>query len=34
MIDLDDTSAIARLDSIDVLGAIERFAAQCREAWT
>jgi glucose/mannose-6-phosphate isomerase len=34
MRDLDDTSAITRLDSIDVLGAIERLAAQCREAWT
>jgi glucose/mannose-6-phosphate isomerase len=34
MKDLDDTTAIAKLDSTDVLGAIESFAEQCREAWT
>ena len=33
MIDLDDSSAIQQLDSEDVLGAVERFAEQCREAW-
>lgn len=33
MIDLDDLSAIANLDSEDVLGAVERFPEQCREAW-
>lgn len=32
-IDLDDLAAIERLDSEDVLGAVERFAEQCREAW-
>lgn len=32
-VDLDDLSAIERLDSEDVLGAVERFADQCREAW-
>ena len=31
--DLDDVRAIAKLDSEDVLGATERFAEQCREAW-
>jgi glucose/mannose-6-phosphate isomerase len=31
--DLDDLDAIERLDSLDVLGAVERFAEQCREAW-
>jgi glucose/mannose-6-phosphate isomerase len=31
--DLDDLDAIASLDSLDVLGAVERFADQCREAW-
>jgi glucose/mannose-6-phosphate isomerase len=30
---LDDLNAIARLDSEDVLGAVERFADQCREGW-
>lgn len=30
---LDDVQAIAKLDSEDVLGATERFADQCREAW-
>jgi glucose/mannose-6-phosphate isomerase len=30
---LDDLDAIAALDSEDVLGAVERFAEQCREAW-
>ena len=30
---LDDVQAITKLDSEDVLGAIERFADQCREAW-
>lgn len=34
MTNLDDTSALATLDSTDVLGAIEHFADQCREAWT
>lgn len=33
MIDLDDLEEIARLDSQDVLGAVERFADQCREGW-
>lgn len=33
MADLDDLQAIAKLDSEDVLGAVERFAEQCREAW-
>ncbi len=33
MFDLDDLNEIARLDSTDVLGAVERFASQCREAW-
>lgn len=33
MIDLDDLNAIAELDSEDVLGAVERFPDQCREAW-
>ncbi|MEA2447177.1 MAG: glucose/mannose-6-phosphate isomerase [Actinomycetota bacterium] len=33
MIDLDDLDAIARLDSQDVLGAVERFADQCSEGW-
>lgn len=32
-LDLDDAKAIAALDSEDVLGAVERFAAQCSEAW-
>ena len=32
-IDLDDLNAIAGLDSTDVLGAVERFADQCREGW-
>ena len=31
--DLDDLSAIGALDSEDVLGAVERFPDQCREAW-
>lgn len=31
--DLDDLSELARLDSEDVLGAVERFADQCREGW-
>lgn len=31
--DLDDVQAIAKLDSQDVLGATERLAEQCREAW-
>ncbi|MGH2778412.1 MAG: SIS domain-containing protein, partial [Actinomycetota bacterium] len=34
MKDLDDTTAIAKLDSTNVLGEIERFADQCRQAWT
>lgn len=33
MVDIDDVSALARLDSEDVLGAVERFADQCRDAW-
>lgn len=33
MIDFDDLHAIAELDSEDVLGAVERFSDQCREAW-
>ncbi len=33
MTDLDDLNAIARIDSQDVLGAVERFADQCREGW-
>ena len=33
MVDLDDAGAFARLDSEDVLGAVERFADQCRDAW-
>lgn len=33
MIDLDDDARLRRLDSEDVLGAVERFAEQCREAW-
>lgn len=33
MIDLDDLEAIERLDSEDVLGAVERFGDQCRDAW-
>ena len=32
-IDLDDLNQIADLDSEDVLGAVERFADQCREGW-
>jgi glucose/mannose-6-phosphate isomerase len=31
--DLDDVAALEGLDSEDVLGAVERFAEQCREAW-
>jgi glucose/mannose-6-phosphate isomerase len=31
--DLDDASIIERLDSENVLDAVERFPAQCREAW-
>ena len=34
MANLDDTSAITRLDSTDVLGTVEHLADQCREAWT
>jgi glucose/mannose-6-phosphate isomerase len=30
---LDDLEGIASLDSEDVLGSVERFADQCREAW-
>ncbi len=33
MTGLDDLNKIAELDSEDVLGAVERFADQCREAW-
>jgi glucose/mannose-6-phosphate isomerase len=32
-VDADDLSGIARLDSLGVLGAVERFADQCREGW-
>ena len=32
-VDLDDLEAVARLDSLDVLGTIENFAEQCRSAW-
>lgn len=32
-LDLDDLNALATLDSEDVLGAVERFADQCREGW-
>ena len=32
-VDLDDLNRLAELDSEDVLGAVERFADQCREAW-
>ena len=32
-IDIDDLNQIAALDSEDVLGAVERFADQCREGW-
>lgn len=31
--DLDDLDALAALDSENVLGAVEDFAAQCRRAW-
>jgi glucose/mannose-6-phosphate isomerase len=31
--DLDNLEALTKLDSEDVLGAVERFAEQCREAW-
>ena len=33
MPDLDDLEALGALDSEDVLGAVERFPEQCREAW-
>jgi glucose/mannose-6-phosphate isomerase len=33
-VNVDDVQAIGRLDSEDVLGATERFADQCREAWS
>jgi glucose/mannose-6-phosphate isomerase len=33
MPELDDLPALASLDSEDVLGAVERFPEQCREAW-
>ena len=32
-VDLDDLNELARLDSEDVLAAVERFADQCREGW-
>jgi glucose/mannose-6-phosphate isomerase len=32
--DLDDIQALEKLDSEGVLGAVERFAEQCREAWS
>jgi glucose/mannose-6-phosphate isomerase len=31
--DLDDLASLEALDSEDVLGAVERFPEQCREAW-
>ena len=34
MTDLDDLSAIAELDSLDVLGAVEAFPEHCHHAWT
>lgn len=33
MPELDDLTSLAELDSEDVLGAVERFPEQCREAW-
>jgi glucose/mannose-6-phosphate isomerase len=33
VIDLDDVGVISKLDTEDVLGAVERFADQCGEAW-
>ena len=33
-VDLDDLEAMSALDSEDVLGAVEKFAEQCRTAWT
>lgn len=33
MTDFDDLDALARLDSENVLDAVERFADQCREGW-
>ncbi|MDQ3940914.1 MAG: bifunctional phosphoglucose/phosphomannose isomerase [Actinomycetota bacterium] len=32
-VDLDDLDRLAKLDSEDVLGAVERFADQCKEGW-
>ena len=32
-VDLDDLNQLGRLDSEDVLAAVERFADQCREGW-
>ena len=32
-VDLDDLDALARIDSEDVLGAVEAFADQCASAW-
>ena len=32
-VDLDDQEGITALDSEDVLGAVEKFADQCRDAW-
>lgn len=34
MLDLDDVQKMTEIDSQDVLGAVERFPDQCREAWT
>jgi glucose/mannose-6-phosphate isomerase len=34
LIELDDLSAIAELDSLDVLGAVEAFPQHCHHAWT
>lgn len=33
MTDLDDLTTLEQLDTQDVLGAVERFADQCKEAW-
>jgi glucose/mannose-6-phosphate isomerase len=33
LVDLNDSKALAKIDSENVLGAVEKFAAQCEEAW-